>query len=131
MSSMLDRQLRAEREPAILNHEYLAGLQKYLGAAHASELLADGMIDLVGRLDRLAEVAARGDRGAVAALSHEIVGAAGHLGLGLMSHLAAQASMAARSGDPTSWIEALLEVRATSIGKLREYCAARFDDAVA
>jgi HPt (histidine-containing phosphotransfer) domain-containing protein len=131
MSSMLERQRRAEPEPSILNYEYLAGLQKYLGAAHASELLADGMIDLVGRLDRLAEVAGRGDRGAVAALSHEIVGAAGHLGLGRMSHLAAQVSMAARGGDPAAWIEALLESRAASIGSLREYCATRLDAAVA
>ena len=122
---MLRRQLWAEPEPPILNHEYLAGLQRYLGNAHACELLADGMIDLMGRLDRLADIAARGDSGEIAALSHEIVGAAGHLGLGLMSHLAAHVSQAARGGDPAEWIEALLEVRSASIGELREYCAAR------
>lgn len=122
---MLQSQLRAENTPPILNYEYLAGLERYLGQAHARELLSDGMIDLIGRLDRLGEVAGSGDSGVVAALSHEIVGAAGHLGLGLLSHLAAQISYAARSGDATDWIELLLESRSASIGQLREYCDTR------
>lgn len=125
---MLDRQLKTEPVPAVLNHEYLAGLEKYLGQAHSRELLADGMIDLMGRLDRLAEAAGHRNDREIAALAHEIVGAAGHLGLGLMSHLAAQVSMAARGGDPTEWIAGLLEVRAVSIGRLREYCAVRLGD---
>ncbi len=125
---MLDRQLKTESAPAVLNYEYLTGLEKYLGQAHSRELLADGMIDLMGRLDRLAEVAGRRNDREIAALSHEIVGAAGHLGLGLMSHFAAQVSLAARGGDPTEWIEALLETRAASIGRLREYCAVRLSD---
>ena len=54
-------------------------------------------------------IAGRGDNAEIAALSHEIVGAAGHLGLGLMSHFAAHASQAARGGDPAEWVEALLE----------------------
>jgi HPt (histidine-containing phosphotransfer) domain-containing protein len=128
---MLNIKARTEPRPSILNYEYLSGLQRYLGAAHSRELLSDGMIDLVGRLDRLAEIAGRDDRGEMAALSHEIVGAAGHLGLGLLSHLAAQVSQTARSGDPTEWIEALLDARAASIGALREYCASRLGEAVA
>ncbi len=120
---MLDWQLRTEPTPSILNHEYLAGLRRHLGTGHTCELLADGMIDLVGRLDRLSEIARHGDNAEIAALSHEIVGAAGHLGLGLLSHYAARASHAARSGDPSEWVEALLEVQAASIGKLRAYCA--------
>ena len=129
---MLNAQLRAEPAPPILNQEYLAGLNRYLGAAHACELLADGMIDLTGRLDRLAELAGRGDNGPIAALAHEIVGAAGHLGLGLLSHLAAQVSLAARGGgDPTEWIEAMVEARAASIGALRDYCATFADKIVA
>jgi HPt (histidine-containing phosphotransfer) domain-containing protein len=120
---MLTSPAQGRAAPAVLNHEYLAGLQTYLGAAHARELLSDGMIDLAGRLDRLAELAARGDNGRIATLSHEIVGVAGHLGLGLMSHLAAQASQAARNGDAAAWVDTLLEVRAASIGALRDYCA--------
>ena len=120
---MLETLLRMHPAPSVLNHEYLAGLNSHLGTAHACELLADGMIDLMDRLDRLAEVAKHGDEGEIAALSHQIVGAAGHLGLGLMSQLAAQVSQAARAGDPTAWIEALLEVRNASIGELRKYCA--------
>ena len=128
---MLDEGLQTEPVPAILNHEYLAGLRSHLGAAFTCELLADGVIDLAGRLDRLAEIAGRGDNAEIAALSHEIVGAAGHLGLGLMSHLAANASMAARGGDPAQWVEALLEVRTASIGKLRAYCASCRDETAA
>jgi HPt (histidine-containing phosphotransfer) domain-containing protein len=128
---MFKRQLQTGHIPAILNHEYLAGLQRYLGTAPARELLADGTIDLIGRLDRLAEIGGRGDNAEIAALAHEIVGAAGHLGLGLLSYLAAQVSQTARGGDPAEWIEALLEVRAASIGELRAYCASCSDEAVA
>lgn len=125
---MLESKVRVAPTLSLLNYDYLAGLNRYLGKAHARELLADGMIDLVGRLDRLAEVAGRDDRAELAALSHEIVGAAGHLGLALLSHLAAQVSMAARGGDPMPWVGALLEARAASIGELRGYCAECFDD---
>ena len=126
---ILEGLLRTQPALSVLNHGYLAGLNSHLGTAHACELLADGMIDLMGRLERLAEVAGHGDKGEIAALSHQIVGAAGHLGLSLMSQLAAQVSQAARGGDPTRWIEALLEVRHASIGELREYCAACTRDA--
>ena len=124
---MLERKRRAEPLPSVLNYEFLAGLHTYLGAAHAHELLSDGMIDLVGRLDRLAELADGGDNAPIAALSHEIVSAAGHLGLGLLSYYAAQASMAARGGDPLPWVKALLETRADSIGALRDYCGSYLD----
>lgn len=128
---MLDRQLRAEPVPSILNHDYLAGLRRHLGAAHTYELLADGMLDLAGRLDRLAEMARRGDNAGIAALTHEIVGAAGHLGLHRMSQFAAHASHAAHGGDPAEWVEALLETKTDSIGMLREYCASCVDESAA
>jgi HPt (histidine-containing phosphotransfer) domain-containing protein len=128
---MLDRQLRAESVPPILNHEYLAGLRRHLGTAHACELLADGMIDVVGRLDRLAEMGERGDNAGIAALAHEVVGAAGHLGLHRISQFSAHVSQAARGGDPSAWLEALLDVRAVSIGMLRAYCASCLDESAA
>ena len=108
---MLKKQLQTEPVPAVLNHEYLAGLQRHLGTAHACELLADGTIDLMGSLDRLSEAAGQGDDARIAALAHEIVSAAGHLGLGLMSYLAAQTSMAAHDGKWRDWVDALLDVR--------------------
>ena len=124
---MREQQSGVEAAPAVLNYEYLAGLERYLGPAHARELLSDGMIDLIGRLDRLAELADRGDSGAIAALSHEIVGAAGHLGLALLSELAANVSHAARDGEPGRWVEVLLDARSASIGRLNEYCATRLE----
>ena len=128
---MLDRQLRAEPVPSILNHDYLAGLRRHLGTVHSCELLADGMLDLAGRLDRLAQLARRGDNPAIAALSHEIVGAAGYLGLARLSHFAAQASAAARGGDPAEWVEAMLDAQAASIGMLRGYCDQCLDESAA
>jgi HPt (histidine-containing phosphotransfer) domain-containing protein len=125
---MLDRQFRAEPLPPVLNHDYLAGLRRHLGTAPTCELLADGMLDLAGRLDRLAEMARHGDRAGIAGLSHEIVGAAGHLGLHRMSQFAAHASQAARGGDPAQWVEALLDAQAASIGMLRAYCDASLDE---
>lgn len=128
---MLEWQSRREPAPPILNYEYLNGLRRHLGTPHTRELLADGMIELMGRLDRLGEVVSAGDNGEVAALAHEIVGASGHLGLSLISHYAAQASATARRGDPTEWVRAVLEVRTVSIGRLRDYCAACEDEAQA
>lgn len=128
---MLDRQLRAESVPPILNHDYLAGLRRHLGTQHTCELLADGMLDLVGRLDRLGDLARRGDNAGIAALSHEIVGAAGQLGLLRISQFASHASHAARAGEPAGWVDALLEVQAESIGMLREYCASSLDESAA
>jgi hypothetical protein len=117
--------MQTEPTPALLDEDYLSGLARHLGTAHACELLADGMIDMIGRLERLAEVARGGDSGAIAALSHEIAGASGHLGLALVSHYAARASHASRcGGDPLPWIEALMGIRSASIGALRDYCAA-------
>jgi HPt (histidine-containing phosphotransfer) domain-containing protein len=121
---MLEGQLRNEPATPILDCDYLERLRRHLGTPQTCELLSDGMLELVGRLDRLAELADLGETGEVAALAHEIVGAAGHLGLSLISHYAAHASQAARRGDATVWIEAMLEVRSSSIGSLRNYCAA-------
>jgi HPt (histidine-containing phosphotransfer) domain-containing protein len=121
---MLEGQLRAEPAPPILDCDYLDGLRRYLGTPQACELLADGMLELVGRLDRLSELADAGESGEVAALAHEIVGAAGHLGLSLIAHYAALASQAARRGDASAWVRAVQEVRSDSIGRLRDYCAA-------
>jgi HPt (histidine-containing phosphotransfer) domain-containing protein len=128
---MLDRQLRAEPVPSILNHDYLAGLRRHLGTAHTGELLADGMLDLAGRLDRLAEMARERDNAAIARLTHEIVGLAGYLGLHRMSQFAARASLAARQGDPAGPIEALLGTRSASIGMLRAYCESCLDESAA
>ena len=125
---MLDRQLRTEPAPPILNHDYLSGLRRHLGTAHTCELLADGMLDLVGRLDRLAEMARRGDDAALARLTHEIAGAAGNLGLHRISQFAVQASHAARQGEPAGWVEAVLDARIASIGMLRAYCDACLDE---
>jgi HPt (histidine-containing phosphotransfer) domain-containing protein len=128
---MLDRQLRAEPVPPVLNHDYLAGLRRHLGTAHTGELLADGVLDLAGRLDRLAEMARQRDNPAIARLTHEIVGLAGYLGLQRMSQFAAQASHAARQGDPAVWVDALLDSQSASIGMLRAYCDACLDESAA
>ena len=128
---MLDRQLRTEQVPSVLNHDYLAGRRRHLGTAHACELLADGTLDLVGRLDRLADLARHGDNAGIARLTHEIVGAAGHLGLLRMSQFAAQASYAARQGDAAGWVEAMLDTQADSIGMLRAYCESCLDESAA
>ncbi len=121
---MLEWQLRTEPPPPILDCDYLERLRRHLGTPQTCELLADGMLELVGRLDRLAELAEMGETGEVAALAHEIVGAAGHLGLSLISQYAARASEAARRGDPSEWVQAMIDVRSVSIGSLRDYCAA-------
>ncbi len=121
---MLEWQARTEPPPPILDCDYLDRLRRHLGTPQTCELLADGMLELVDRLDRLSELADQGDRGEVAALAHEIVGAAGHLGLSMISRYASYASQAARRGDPTDWVRAMVEVRSVSIGSLRDYCAA-------
>ncbi len=128
---MLNRQLRAEPAASVLNHDYLAGLRRHLGTAHTCELLADGMLELAGRLDRLADMARQDDNAAIARLTHEIVGLAGYLGLHRMSQLAAQASHAARQGEPAVWVDALLDAQTASIGMLRAYCDSCLDESAA
>ena len=81
----------------LLDEAYLERLGAALGGPALAELLADGMIELEDRLSRLEVLARSGDREAAAALCHDIVAVAGHMGLGALSAAAAALNRRLRS----------------------------------
>lgn len=114
---------RQSKPEAILDRDHLASLEAHLGRAETRELLADGMLELEDRLERLAEEA---DGAAFAALAHDIAGLAGQLGMALLARDAGLASRAAGAGrDPGPAIAEIDRVREDSFDALRTWCARR------
>jgi len=112
--------------PPVLDLAYLNRLACHIGEAETRELLADGMLELSDRLDRLAEHAARDEVAEIAEIAHDIAGAAGHLGLSAMSLAAVEACRFARADDPPSGqtlIAPLLGCRGPALEALGHYCA--------
>lgn len=124
--------LRRREEPvpdtAFLNMDYLQRLSRHLGNDVTRELLADGMIDLSDRLNRVEGLVEAGDADGLARLAHEVAGAAGHLGLAALSVAAVGAQRELRE-DGAAGPEVLarigatlVDLRAPSIEALAEYC---------
>ncbi len=114
-----------EEVPRILDEGYLTRLSGHLGAEETRELLADGMLELADRLERLERLAAEGDTSGLSALTHDIAGAAGHLGLSALSWYAARANRDLREAstrDLARMIAPLTDCRAASIDALGRYC---------
>ena len=80
--------------PPVLDTAYLQRLQNHLGEDVTRELMADGILELSDRLDRLDALASAGQIGELRKLTHDITGAAGHLGLSALSFHAAEANRA-------------------------------------
>lgn len=83
--------------PPVLDEDYLARLGALIGDRVLSELLADGLIEVSDRIERLREAAAVEDRRAVLGLAHDLTGIAGHLGLAALSRAAATCQQQGRS----------------------------------
>jgi HPt (histidine-containing phosphotransfer) domain-containing protein len=113
-----------EPEQPILDAGYLARLGGHVGATVLAELMADGLIELTDRLNRLGELAAAGDLDGIARLGHDLVGMAGHLGLAHLSALSAVMNRTAREGNNATTAPLVAEVRrvgATSTDAMRQY----------
>ena len=111
--------------PPLIDHGYLERLAGHLGHEVMQELLADGMLELSDRLTRIEELALKGDREALAALTHDIVGAAGHLGLSAMSSHAAEANRALqdqRGSNLMACVRDMLDCRDASVNALGRFC---------
>lgn len=114
-----------EPDMPILDIGYLERLSGHLGAEVASELLADGMLELADRLDRVADMADRADVDSLLRLTHDIAGASGHLGLSALSRHAAAANRDLRTVAPTAAarvVRPMLDVRSASIEALGRFC---------
>lgn len=115
-------------DAAVLDEGYVDRLAKHVGIIVACELLADGMIELTDRLDRLANLAADNRVEEIGSLAHDIAGISGHLGLTALSARAVTATRACRSEE---WPEAealvapMLDLREASISALVAFCKSR------
>lgn len=116
---------KEEPEVPILDIDYLERLSGHLGVEVASELLADGMLELADRLERVATLADKGDIDALLRLTHDIAGASGHLGLSALSQHAAAANRDLRhvnGNGAVRVVRPMLDVRSASIEALGKYC---------
>ncbi|MCL5776030.1 Hpt domain-containing protein [Limibaculum sp. FT325] len=108
----------AAPQRALVDAGYLDRLELAIGGEVLAELLSDGAIELADRLGRLEHVAREGDRPAVAALAHDIVAVAGHMGLGALSAAAVELCRALREDDddPAAGRLALLASSVIALG---------------
>lgn len=112
-------------EAQVLDLTYLERLSGHLGTEIAAEILADGMLELSDRLDRVQELAEAGERDALLRLTHDIAGASGHLGLSAMSQGAMAVNRELRTAGDKSFdqmVQPLLNLRNSSIEALGHYC---------
>lgn len=94
----------------ILDTAFLERLQKHIGRDATRELLADGMIELSDKIDRLSSGGA--DLPDVAGLTHDISGAAGHMGLTALSRAASDANQKVRNTDAPDPAQLVADVTA-------------------
>lgn len=118
---------KTAEEPArpVLDLSYLERLSGHLGTDIAGELLADGMLELADRLDRVEELTSAGDIEALKRLTHDIAGASGHLGLSRLSAAAVDANRDLRVVDGSqlrSVVQPMLDSRNPSIDALGQFC---------
>lgn len=115
-------------EAPILDLSYLERLSGHLGAEVTSELLADGMLELADRLDQLHGFAEDGDLQVLRRLTHDIIGASGHMGLSALSQAAAAANRELHAPEPSGLVRIvrpLVDLRNASIDALGQYCRQR------
>lgn len=87
---------RPPSEVPVLDTAFLDRLGRHVGHEALTELLADGLIEIVDRLDALARAVEAGARADALALGHDLAGLAGHLGLTRLSHAAVAMNRAGR-----------------------------------
>lgn len=119
-----------DKEPtaSVLDEAYLERLQKHLGLEVTRELMADGVIELSDRMDRIADLAKAGEAEALSRLAHEIAGASGHLGLAALSLHAVEAQRALRAErafkakELERIVAPMLKIKRPSIDALADFC---------
>ncbi len=127
---MFDWLKRTAPEPPVLDFAYLERLESHIERAVVRELMADGMIDLIDKLDRLKSHATDGNLDDVAAIAHDIAGVSGHLGLTALSHAAVALNRSARAGDEqttTALAAPLIEQSGPALEALRRYLNTHFN----
>ena len=115
----------APKAPPILDTAYLERLQKHLGEDVTRELMADGMLELSDRLDRIQKLVEKGRIAELQKLTHDIAGSAGHLGLSALSYHASVANAELRGsiGAKTQAImKPMLNCRGQSLDSLALFC---------
>lgn len=115
--------LKPEPERPVLDTVYLARLSGHLGQSVLDELLADALIELTDRVNRVAELSGAGDIEGLRRLGHDLVGMAGHLGLTRLSMAAVDLGRQLRDGgeDGTQACDALCREGALAAEALRRY----------
>lgn len=113
---------KAKTEPAMLDEAFLERLEEHIGAEALRELLADGLIEIIDRLERLAEEVRAERRGPALRIGHDIAGLAGHIGLSALSRAAVEMNRTARMEPVTAVSELaapVLEVGQSAAEALR------------
>lgn len=82
---------------AVLDEGYVGRLEEQIGPTAMAELLADGLVEVSDRLERLAAAVADGDRATALRIVHDMTSVAGHMGLAQLSIAAAHCQRALRS----------------------------------
>lgn len=98
---------QAGSAPPVLDTDHLDRLEGHLGPDALSELLADGLIELSDRLNRLGQLQKTAELDSMGRLGHDLAGMAGNLGLTRLAATAREMNRVARAGDkPAALAEA-------------------------
>ena len=89
--------------PVVLDEAYLKRLAGHLGEDTLRELMCDGLLELVDRVNTINAVLDSGETETLGRTAHDVAGMAGHLGLSRLSTAAVDAERLLR--DPSTAAE--------------------------
>ncbi|MBI3451328.1 MAG: Hpt domain-containing protein [Rhodospirillales bacterium] len=104
-----------DSQPPLLDEEQLRSIQQVIAPAEFHSLVESYLTNAASRLDRIDELAARGDLPGLRREAHDLISTAGNFGVRRVEALAHQLHAACKNDDGDAARRVVAEVRSVSV----------------